>query len=1152
MRGLCLCVSVCLLTTVLPAQDYRGSVLGRVTDGTGAVVPGVSITVVNEATNVPSPTRSNQEGNYLVALIEPGVYTITVESPGFKKLVRSGVTVRTSDKLTLDFQLELGATSDSVTVAGEVPQLQTSSADIGQVIERRFLDLLYVPNRNPLGLLSLTPGVLAGVGGVNGGGGNFDGSQQAGFGINGGAMPTGNGNNEVTVDGASVVMPRQGGSIATSPSGDTVEELRVQTTMFDAAYGHSNGGVVLYATRSGTNQLHGSFEDFYRNKAFNANTWQNNRRGLPKGDDSRQFWSGAVGGPVWIPKLHDGRNRTFFFTSLEHQASSSPNTTSARVPTEGERQGDFSRTLSSQGGALTLYNPWSTVVSGTTTTRQPFPGNKIPSSMLNTTGVGVISHYPTPNLNVPTQIGLYNWATQGTTHNAATQLSQRIDQVISGKQRLFGRFGLIDSVTTTPDAVPGLYSAPIGGGAQGQASRFYTASLNDDYLFSPTLILSVRYSLARYWNDIRYSGNKLDPRELKLPDAILNNQMHPGWPTIIMGEGMFQFGARYKWRVNDSHVLVPTFTKLAGAHSLRFGAETRLVNWNEDSPDTHAAGYFTLDAGFTQADPQQPNTAKTSGTSMASLLLGIPASGDISGPTPYTLRSYFFAAFVQDDWKVARNLTLNFGVRYELETPYTERYDHLFYGFDYTSPNPVKVPGMNLRGGPLFANLDGYPRRGGNVDRNNFGPRAGFAWQVRPGTVLRGGYGLFYASAIGNLDTTINVPSTFNTNITYIASQDRGFTPFTTLANPFPNGVPRPPGNSLGMASLLGQGVSFLAQGRQLPYAQQWQFGIQHSLPSQIRLEAAFIRELSVKGLQGFNLNEKPDAYLALGAQENVQVANPFYGILPAETSMGSSKTIAQRQLWLAYPQYTGLTQNATNSRTTVYHAVQLSLEKRLTHGLSVLANSTVSKLMDNNLTSLVNTRHYRTISSHDTPQVYNVAFVYDLPFGPGRPLLTQRGPLGKIIGGWSFSGSYHYESGNPLSVSDSNGRPLRIRNSAKSGPIGSRLGDQVDPVTRKVLNPYFDITAFRSLPTQYMVPPEPPSFGELRGPPTRVLGASLIKRVKVNERLSLDARLDAAGVTNTPNWGNPGTNMANGTTFGVISSASGSRTMQMAFRAVF
>jgi hypothetical protein len=208
--------------------------------------------------------------------------------------------------------------------------------------------------------------------------------------------------------------------------------------------------------------------------------------------------------------------------------------------------------------------------------------------------------------------------------------------------------------------------------------------------------------------------------------------------------------------------------------------------------------------------------------------------------------------------------------------------------------------------------------------------------------------------------------------------------------------------------------------------------------------------------------------------------------------------------------------------------------------------------MIENNITCLVNTRHYRTISDVDTPHVMNLAMVYDLPFGPGHPLLSQRGPLGKVIGGWSLSSRFSYAAGSPLSVSDSNGRPYRIRNAAKSGPIVDRIGDRIDPVTRQVLNPYFDTTAFASLPTQYMVTPEPPSLSELRSPPSRGLSASLIKRVRVNERLSFDARLDASGVTNTPNWGAPGTSMSDKANFGVITTAGGSRSMQMAFRAVF
>lgn len=1123
---------VCAAAAVY-GQDYRGSILGRVTDATGAVIPQAAVAAVSEATNVPTATETNGDGNYLIPLLEPGTYRISVEAPGFRKAVRAGIVVRTGDKLTFDLQLEVGATSDAVTVTGEAPLIETNSADMAQVIDRRFMDLLYVSNRNPLSLISLTPGVM-------GGGGSFASSSQASFSINGGGGAAGN--NEVVVDGASVVMPRQGGSIATSPSGDTVEELRVQTTMFDAAYGHSNGGVVTYATRSGSNQLHGSFEDFYRNKAFNANTWLNNKRGLPRGDDSRQFYSGAVGGPVWIPRIYDGRNRTFFFTSLQHELNRNVNTYSARVPTEAERQGDFSQTLNSEGTPLTIYNPWTTTSAGV---RQPFAGNKIPASLIDPTGAAVMSQYPKANLGVPAQVGLYNWVAPGGSKVPSTQISQRIDQSLGAKQKLFGRFGYMTYTTEFPELPKGLYSAPIGGNPNGDYRHYYTASLNDDYLFSPSLIVSVRYNFARYWSDTWFAGNSLDPKELKLADQILANQMRPAWPNIAMGEGMIAFGHRFKTRANDSHALVPTVTKLAGAHSLRFGGDARLVHWNENSPDTHAGGFFTFNTGFTQADPQQPNSAKTSGTSMASLLMGIPASGDISGPTPYALRSYYFAGFAQDDWKITRTLTINFGLRYELETPYAERYNHVFYGFDYTAANPVQVPGMDLRGGALYAGVNGNPRTEGSLDSKNFGPRFGLAWQVRPGTVVRAGYGVFFASVIGNLDTTINIPSTFSTNIQYLSSQDRGFTPYTTLAKPFPNGIPRPPGNSLGMASLLGQGVSFLAQGRSLPYTQQWQFGIQHSLPSQIRVEAAFVRQFSLKGLEGFNLNEKPDQYLALGTQENTLVTNPFFGILPPETNLGSARTIAQRQLWLRYPQYTSVNQNASNTHKALYHGVQLSLEKRLTHGLSLLWNYTGSKLIENNTTSLVNTRHYRTISSSDTPHVMNFAWVYDLPY-------RGRGVPGRIFGGWSLSSRFHYEAGTPLSISDANGRPIRLRNSARSGPVRERLGDSVDPVTRQVLNPYFDTAAFMSLPTQYMVSPEPPAFGELRAPGSKSLAASLIKRVRVNERLNLDARLDAAGLTNTPNWGAPGTNMRDKTTFGVITTAGGNRTMQLAFRAVF
>jgi len=382
------------------AQDYRASVMGRVLDATGAGVPSASVVLTNEATRISYRTSTNDDGHFLAALVEPGTYQLEVEAQGFKKLRKEGLQVQTGAKLTLELPLELGQVTESVTVRAEAPLLDTASADIAQVIDRRFVDLLFIPNRNPLALVSLTPG-------VQGGGGRFSDSGQHYVNMLGGAGQ--DGRNEVVVDGASITMPRQGGAMATSPSGDTVEELRVQTTMFDAGFGRSNGGVISYATRSGTNQVHGSFEYFYRNKALNANSWLNNSKGLPRPDDPRKFSSGAVGGPVWIPRLYDGRNRTFFFTSLQFDSRWSNPTYGGRVPAELERQGDFSQTLSQKGTPLTIYDVFSTQVQGSKVVRQPWPGNRIPQSFFNKTGATIMNVYPKATSSCQPQIGLYNW-----------------------------------------------------------------------------------------------------------------------------------------------------------------------------------------------------------------------------------------------------------------------------------------------------------------------------------------------------------------------------------------------------------------------------------------------------------------------------------------------------------------------------------------------------------------------------------------------------------------------------------------------------------------------------------------------------------------------------------------------------------------------
>jgi hypothetical protein len=1113
------------------SQDVRGRLLGQVTDPSAAAVPNAAITILNTATNVSLPSQTNAEGNF-VAILDPGSYTISIEAAGFKKSVVSNITIRTGDQLAMRFPLEVGAVGESVTVTGEAPLLEASNADLAQVVERRYLDQLFIANRNPLNLLSLTPGVT----GIDDN--RFSSSQQNQFAINGGGGQEGN--NEIIVDGASVVMPRQRGSMAVSPSGDAVEEFRVQTTLFDAAYGRTAGGVVSYATRGGTNQLHGSFEGFLRNKVLEANGWTRNRNGVSRPDIDRKFFSGTLGGPVVLPKLYDGHNRTFFFFNMQHENVQTGPTFTGRVFTELERRGDFSQTLSPRGAPLAVYDPFSTVVRGSTATRQLFPNARIPESRFNATGAALAAAYPLPNLRETTQIGVQNWSVAGVNSEPAKQISLRIDQAINSRQRLFGRFSFMTfdvSLTGVPD----------GFELAGEDHRhFFSGNLSHDYTISPTFLATLRYSFGRYSSDTFYSAQRMDPAQLKIPSIVTQNSLFASWPRFIPGEGLIGTGGRIRYRANDSHSVVPAFTKLSGNHSIRFGADLRLINWNAREPGFDGAGRFDFNNTFTRADPFAPATGQVSGTSMASILLGVPSGGNLGGNTPFSLRHYYYSGFVQDDWKVLPTLTLNLGLRWEVETPYRERYDRLTYGFDYTSANPVRVPGFDLRGGLLFAGA-GVPRWQGRIDKNNFGPRFGLAWQVHPKTVVRLGYGIFYGNSAGELDTNVGVPPTYNIAAAYVASTDGNATPFTTLANPYPNGIPPITGNSLGLASRIGAGISFLDQGRALLYAQQWQFSVQHSLPSHSRVEVAFVRMFSLKGRETFDLNEKPDRYLSLGAAENTRVPNPFFGIFPSDVSLGSSSTVVQRAFWLAYPQFTSVSKQGSSTRKAYYTALQMNFEKRMTRGLSVLANYTGAKLLENYLTSLVNTRYYRTVSDQDIPHIFNLAYVYEIPLGN-----NLRGLARRLAGGWSTSGRLRFNAGTPLQITDANGRPIRLRNASKSGSVADRIGDRVDPTTRKVLNPYFDTEAFQSLPNQYTISPTPPFLPELRAPGTRSLDVSLIKRFAVREKLSVDIRADASNVTNTPNFDGPGTALNNLGNFGVIRSADAGRVVQFSFRIVY
>ena len=1130
-----------LLAGAMQAQEFRGGIQGRVTDPSGASIPGVQISVKNLETGVKNGTATNEEGNYQVPFLLPGNYSVTAEHAGFKKASRNDVRVATSLQVTADFALEIGAASDTVTVDAKAPLLETSEPDLGLVMDNKYVSNVAISiYRNAINFARVAPGVTGAPAGT------YTSDNQTQFSISGGGATQGN--NEITLDGVPDTVPLSSGSVVAVPSVDSIEEVKIETTMFDASLGHSNGGAMSIVTRAGGNQLHGDVYLFKRWAALNANSWQNDKFGIAKPPINYHQYGEFVSGPVYIPKVYDGRNRTFFSTSFEKDADVRDLSEQARVPTALERKGDFSQTLNRTGGPLTIYDPFSTVVVNGKATRPAFAGNVIPAGQISPIGQAVLNAMPLPNLPGPAQIGAFNWFGDKTYTVGQQQESVRIDHNISTRQRIFGRFSRLMR-DQNPDVLISGVQQYNGSGANIDHYQQWRHSftMDDTFTFSPTMVGSLRYGFARRYNHETWGGIGLDPADFHVPSTVVANQSLSGYPEFNLGEAVPSIGSRINLLANDLHSVFSTFTKIHGNHSLKFGSDYRLVRYNSANQGTSAAGSFSFSPTFTQADPFTASSANTSGTAMASLLLGAASGGSLGYTSPLSLQSHYIAGFLQDGWKIARNLTLNFGLRYELETPYTERYNRVSYGFDPQAALPVQAAGLTLRGGVLFPGTSGRPRTEGNLDTNNIGPRFGFAYQPFARTVVRGGYGLFYSSILGNTGSLGNI-GVFDAITPYLGTADSGATPYTTLANPFPNGLRTPLGSSVGLMGQVGDSLTFINQNRLAPYNQQWQISIQQQLPGRIVAEAAYVGMLSLKQLETYNLNDLPDVYLPQGSAQNASLKNPFLGLFPATSALGQASTVSQRQLWLQYPQFTSVNENGANTGTSTYNALQVKIEKRLSHGLSFITTYSFSKLMHNNMTSLVNERHYRSIASLDQPNLLRIAFTYQLPSELGGHRLNR--VLRPVLGGWAVTGFLSIESGLPLSISQSNGRPIVISDPRIGGPVNQHLGDQTSGGT--VVNPYFDTHAFLALPTQYTVSPQIPYISQLRAPGQRSLNASAFKYFQIYERLKAELRIEAINATNHPFFNAPGTNMSNTATFGVISGASNSRAMQGGLKIIF
>ncbi len=1187
-----LCLLVILGSGSILAQEVRGVVTGIVTDPSGKVLPQVQVAVSQAETGTQQLTRTNNDGVYEVPFLLPGVYAVSVEAHGFERMDRKDVRVDAGTRITVDFAMRLGSETVSVNVSSDTPLVETTNSDLSQLVPQQVVaDVASSIYRNAANFVRLAPGVTGQSQGT------YTSDNQTAISINGGGGVQGA--NEWVLDGMPDTVPLSTGSIVVVPSVDSVEQMKVNATMLDASLGRTTGGSVITETKAGTNKWHGTLYGFGRWKGLNANTWSNDRNHVAR-PDVKYYQSGYfLSGPVTLPHLFNGRDRLFFASSYERDHDVRDLSETTRVPTAAESQGDFSATLSQAGTPLALYNPYATTLSGTGTfsSRKQFqctagvpnapvltPGPNygtqaagtncaiIPQALINPTGQAVLqtllSESGGPNIaGVNDQLGVNNWYADKVYIVGQTNLSERLDYVLSDKQRIFARYSSLtrDQRPTTLINGTQQYNGS-GANIDTYLQSRYSATLNDTYVFSPSLVASFGAGFVRRVNNDSYGAfGQASPSSWNLPSSLTANQAIVGWPNFAIdsADTGVSMGARANLIANNGFTAIATLTQVKGRHSFKYGVDWRTYQFNTASQGVSAAGTFTVTQKFTASNPTSTSALQSSGSGVASLLLGLADSGSLAATAPLTLENRYTGGYVQDNWRVSSKLTLTLGLRYDFETPYTERHNQISFGFDPNAAVNLTFPGKTLTGGILFAGANGEPRRGGNLDWNNFGPRVGFAFAPSPRSVFRGGYAWFYSPFNELISNQGSVPS-FSSSTTYVGTTNSSATPATTISNPFPNGITQPAGTKNGTLTQTGSSISFVNQNRVVPYTQQWQLSVQQELGKGSDLEIAYVGMLSLKEFESFDLNELPLA-LNLSTQNN-QVANPFFGQLPANTTLGASATVAQHFLQTAFPQFTSVTEDGVNSGTTTYNALQARFQQRLGRSLYVLGTYTWSKLEHNNITSLVNASYYHnslvnyhSISSLDQPQLLRLTMIYTTPtvfLGSG----FAHGVLRTAVSGWEVSNYFDLESGLPLAITGSNGRPIIQGNPSTSGPISRRLGD-IKGSNGIPTNPYFNPAAFIQLPSQYYnvssltpggISPTPPYRGDIRAPYTDSLNTALMKNFAIHERLNLQVRGEAFNITNHPTYSSPSLNSSVLSSFGVITGANNSRQMQVGVKATF
>lgn len=1154
----------------LSAQTEKAQLAGTVTDSSQAVVPGVQISLTNTGTSARRTTTSNEQGLYTLPFLDPGIYDIQVQKAGFRTLNRSGLKLDVAQVAAINFSLEVGAVSEQVTVTAQQVLLDTGSGSLAHTMENQRIVNLPTNGRNSYGFAMLVPGVRASRG-----------FSELAYGMYNDQFVSINGSrpnqNSFLLDGGANSNPAFNGP-AMFPSVDSVEEYKVHTNNFSAEFPNTAGGVVNLVTKSGTNKLHGALFDFLRNDKMAANDFFINRAGRPRAPFRFNQFGAAVGGPLVIPKLYDGKDKTFFFASYEGLQWVRGLISTGTMPTLREREGDFSEGRNSAGALVTIYDPLTNAPNpqqAGRSIRQPFAGNRIPLQRFDAVSRNLLKFFPNPNApgNPFTAVG--NYATNPSAPIIKNTVSARIDHHITDKQRIYGRF----SLNNTPHNRPPIYgntpelrvSSPVLGNDQ---LNQRSVVLNYNNVISPTLVMELSSSFLRY--SIRREGPALgyDPRQIGLPSHFgeLYSSLRPCFPNVaitgfgvtiqapdsgggLMGScGLLQDG----YETFHQHA---NATNSRGSHTLKFGG-----NFGTSRLATGRYGQAVFGTSFTPSFTQGPDpvvASATGGLAFASFLLGT-GGGQINtdGPGQNHLFRYY-GVYFQDDWRVNKRLTLNLGLRYDENLPWTERYNRQT-NFDYTSQSPLNTADFSVRGGLAFPGAGGLGRRAFDRDSNNFAPRFGFALSLSQSTVLRGGYGIFFAPITGGGYNGAAMPiSGFQTQTQWVGTLD-GITPVAYLSNPFPTGFIRATNAREGLGTLLGQNVTGMDRGRINPYAQQWNLNVQHTLPGNFMFDFAYAGSRGLHLFGNLNPNQLPNDQLALGDRLRDLVPNPFAGRIA--TGPVSAATVARNQLLRPYPQFNAVTIGNTSYGASTYHALQGKVERRFSHGFSLLFSYTFSKLMDDvaatttgfpgepfgadSIQDFNNRRNERSVASYDTPHFAAINGVWELPVGKGKHYLSRRGVAQTLFGNWQINGISTFRTGVPLSLVMASNTLFNFGGPQRPNWSGGRTGELEGRIASRI-NKYFDPLVY-SAPAPYTFGNAPRFMSGLRGPGTVNVDFSVFKNFPLNERITLQFRAEAFNIANRAEFGLPNTSIGSPAAGVITSQANPPRDIQLALELIF